>query len=172
MKRAIIAVDVEADGPVPHLYSMISLGAVVVEPGLARTFYAQMMPSGLFVDLRAEAIGRAGWREDVATDSPGDAMVKFRTWLATVGTEFVAITDNPGFDMAYINFYSHKYLNYAPLGHSARRINDYWAGLQKNLWDTRGWKKKRTTRHTHNALDDAMGLAEAALALGFGVPTK
>jgi len=32
-----IMVDIEADGPIPGDYSMISFGAVVVEPGLERT---------------------------------------------------------------------------------------------------------------------------------------
>ncbi len=33
-----IVVDVEADGPIPGDYSMIWFGAVIVEPGLKRTF--------------------------------------------------------------------------------------------------------------------------------------
>jgi hypothetical protein len=34
-----IMVDIESDGPVPGDYSMVCFGAVVVEPGLERTFY-------------------------------------------------------------------------------------------------------------------------------------
>ena len=30
--------DIEADGPIPGDYSMVSLGAVIVEPGLARSY--------------------------------------------------------------------------------------------------------------------------------------
>ena len=37
---SLIVVDVEADGPIPGKYSMVCLGAVVVEPTLSRTFYA------------------------------------------------------------------------------------------------------------------------------------
>jgi hypothetical protein len=39
-----IMVDVEADGPIPGDYSMISLGAIVVEPSLSTTFYAELQP--------------------------------------------------------------------------------------------------------------------------------
>ena len=39
-----ISVDVETNGPVPGLYSMIELGAVVVEPGLQRSFFGQYQP--------------------------------------------------------------------------------------------------------------------------------
>ena len=34
-----VMVDIEADGPIPGDYSMVCLGAVVVEPTLERTFY-------------------------------------------------------------------------------------------------------------------------------------
>ena len=37
-------VDVEADGPIPGRYSMVSFGAIVVEPGLQRTFYGRLHP--------------------------------------------------------------------------------------------------------------------------------
>jgi DNA polymerase III epsilon subunit-like protein len=37
-------VDVEADGPIPERYSIVAIGAVVVEPGLQRTFYGRLRP--------------------------------------------------------------------------------------------------------------------------------
>ena len=39
-----IMVDVESDGPIPGDYSMICLGAIVVEPSLDRTFYGRLKP--------------------------------------------------------------------------------------------------------------------------------
>jgi hypothetical protein len=39
-----IMVDIEADGPIPGDYSMVSFGAVVVEPGLERTFNGELRP--------------------------------------------------------------------------------------------------------------------------------
>jgi hypothetical protein len=39
-----IMVDIEADGPISGDYSMICFGAVVVEPGLERTFYGELRP--------------------------------------------------------------------------------------------------------------------------------
>ena len=39
-----IMVDVEADGPIPGDYSMISFGAIVAEPSLTTTFYAELQP--------------------------------------------------------------------------------------------------------------------------------
>ena len=37
-------VDVEADGPKPERYSMVAIGAVVVEPGLRRTLCGRLRP--------------------------------------------------------------------------------------------------------------------------------
>ena len=39
-----IMVDVESDGPIPGDYSMISFGAIVVEPTLGKTFYSRLKP--------------------------------------------------------------------------------------------------------------------------------
>jgi hypothetical protein len=39
-----VMVDVEADGPIPGDYSMISIGAVIVEPSLEKTFYGKLKP--------------------------------------------------------------------------------------------------------------------------------
>ncbi len=39
-----VMVDIEADGPIPSDYSMVCLGAVVVERTLERTFYGQLKP--------------------------------------------------------------------------------------------------------------------------------
>jgi hypothetical protein len=43
-------IDVETDGPIPGDYSMISIGAVVVEPSLTKTFmvnYTLFLISGI-----------------------------------------------------------------------------------------------------------------------------
>ena len=41
---SLYVVDVEADGPIPGKYSMVSFGAVLVEPGLGRTFHGKTRP--------------------------------------------------------------------------------------------------------------------------------
>lgn len=41
---AYIVVDIEADGPIPGVYSMVCFGAIVVEPSLDRTFYGRLKP--------------------------------------------------------------------------------------------------------------------------------
>src|SRR5262245_24228599 len=41
---AYVMVDVEADGPIPGDYSMVSFGAVLVREGLDITFYGRLRP--------------------------------------------------------------------------------------------------------------------------------
>ena len=39
-----VMVDVESDGPIPGDYSMICVGAVLVQEGLRETFYGRLRP--------------------------------------------------------------------------------------------------------------------------------
>jgi hypothetical protein len=43
---AYVMVDVESDGPIPGDYSMICVGAVLVQEGLQETFYGRLRPIG------------------------------------------------------------------------------------------------------------------------------
>ena len=39
-----IMVDIETGGPIPGDYSMVCLGALLVEPSLEKTFYGRLKP--------------------------------------------------------------------------------------------------------------------------------
>ena len=54
-----IIVDVESDGPIPHQYSMVCFGAVVLEPTLTKTFYGKTKPVS---ELRAFSASRSELR--------------------------------------------------------------------------------------------------------------
>ena len=92
-------VDVEADGPIPGRYSMISFGAIVVEPALQRTFYGRLRPiSDLFV-AEALAVSKLSREETLAFPNAADVMHDFEHWIAdnTAGRP-IFISDNNGFD--------------------------------------------------------------------------
>jgi len=62
-----------------------------------------------------------------------------------------------------------------PFGFSARRIGDLYAGMKQDMFKGSEWKRMRGTPHTHNALDDAMGNAQALLQMkemGLKMPSK
>jgi hypothetical protein len=58
MKEVYISVDVEAAGPVPPTYSLLSLGAVRIDKPDS-TFYIEIQPiNGKFVTAAMEVVGR------------------------------------------------------------------------------------------------------------------
>jgi DNA polymerase III alpha subunit (gram-positive type) len=163
-KARDISIDIEADGPCPGLYSMISFGAVIVEAGLQRTFYAELKPiSDIFVP---DALAVSGFTREqtMKFPDPRDAMQNFELWLnKNVEGRPIMWADNPSFDGQFINTYFWKYLGRNPLGWSAAGIGSFYKGLRKDLYAT--FKHLRNTKHTHNPVDDAKGNAEALLKM-------
>jgi hypothetical protein len=79
-----IIVDVEADGPCPGMYSMVSFGAVILSEGLNKTFYAQIRPlDDATAEYIPEALAVSGHsREEVMTfPNPDTAMREFAEWI-------------------------------------------------------------------------------------------
>ena len=159
-----VMVDIEADGPIPGDYSMICFGAVIVEPGLGRTFYGKLRPiSDKFVP---EALAVSGFsrEETLAFDDPRAVMEEFAAWLrehAAGRTMFVS--DNNGFDWQFINWYFHHFLGRNPFGFSSTNLGSLYKGMQKDTFVN--FKHLRKTKHTHHPVDDARGNAEALLAM-------
>lgn len=158
-----ISVDVEADGPTPINNSMLEIGAVVVNGIEEFHCYLHPMPLRLFDMMALNAIGVS--RQDTLRYPDWmDGINSFRKWLNSLKgntNSLVFWSDNPGFDWQYINAYFHATAGGNPFGFSSRRIGDYYAGLMGDVKKHTHWKKFRKTKHTHNALDDARGNAEA-----------
>jgi hypothetical protein len=159
-----IMVDVEADGPIPGDYSMICLGAVIVEPGLKRTFYGQLKPiSDRFV---SESLAVCGFSREqtLAFDEAVATMIAFRQWLQeNCASRPFFISDNNGFDWQFVNWYFHHFLGDNPFGHSSTNLGSLYKGLAKDVFVN--FKHLRKTPHTHNPVDDARGNAEALLEM-------
>ncbi len=167
---SLFVVDVEADGPAPGLYSMVSFGVVHIPDGrrLGEEFYAELAPINEHYVPEALAVSGFTRAQHEAFESPEHAMANFARWLAQTNggaSRASFVSDNPAFDFAFMNYYLWRYLGTNPFGHSARRIGDFHAGLQRNFYARQDWRKLRRTRHSHNALDDARGNAEALVAL-------
>ena len=95
------------------------------------------------------------------TDCSVETFGAFRRWLDDFGGQVVFVSDNPGYDFQWINYYFWKYHGSNPFGHSSRRIGDFYAGLVGNFWKSNQWKRLRRTKHDHNPVHDAQGNAEA-----------
>ena len=163
---SLVVVDVESDGPIPHKYSMVCFGAVVVEPGLSKTFYGKTKPVSDEWDEKALSISGFSREDHLKFDDPDEVMSNFRDWLNNnVKDRPIFISDNLAYDWQWINYYFHYYTGKNPFGFSGRRIGDLYAGLQKDFFAAAAWKKFRKTSHTHNPVDDALGNAEALLTI-------
>ncbi len=163
---SLVVVDVEADGAIPHKYSMVCFGAVIVEPSLSKTFYGKTRPISEEWDAKALSISGFSREEHLTFDEPSDVMTNFSTWLnENVNDRPIFISDNLAFDWQWINYYFHYYIGKNPFGFSGRRIGDLYSGLRKDYFAASEWKKFRKTKHTHNPVDDALGNAEALLTI-------
>ncbi len=161
--------DVEASGPAPLHGDMISFAAVVMEPGLTRTFDSgNMRPEcDKFSEGAYKSIGMTREQHLAAPYSIQERMEAFRDWIIDdLKTDrAILLSDNPGFDFAWVNFEIWNKIGTPLLGHSARRIGDAWAGLRKRPRETKGWHRYRVTKHDHTPLNDSMGNAEAWLKM-------
>ncbi len=158
-----IVFDVEADGPCPGLYNMISFGLVsLADP--SKSFLGQVAP---LLDKPGIDAARAvtGITFETQKTWPDAAIVMpaaaaFLNEL-TGGKRAIFWSDNPAFDWQFWNWYCHRFLGDNPAGFSARRIGDLDAGRRGEPLTTNAFKKRRNTAHTHDPVDDARGNAEA-----------
>lgn len=164
---SLFMIDIEADGPIPFKYSMISFGAVKITEDIdsSPTFYHTLKP--ISEAWNPESLSISGFtREETLTfEDPKTVMKKFYDWIIENNKNGrpVFISDNNGFDFAWINWYFHYFIGENPFGWSSRRIGDFYSGLTHDWYSQ--WKHLRKTNHTHNALDDALANTSAFLEM-------
>lgn len=162
---SIFFVDVEADGPVPGLYSMTELGVIRFDYGNlenAPTFYAKLRPlPGASYNQSALDVTHSTREGTLQYPPYEEGMVAFAKWVAehNRGSRPLFMSDNNGFDFAYVNYYFHLVKVENPFGWSSRNLADLYKGLTKDV--RANFRHLRRTRHTHHPVDDARGNAEA-----------
>ncbi|MFG2000045.1 exonuclease [Spirillospora sp. NPDC048911] len=165
-----LAVDVEADGPIPGPYSMISLGiAVVGRPEL--TFYTELRPiSDDFVPAALAVSGLDRDRLLREAPAPAAAMAEAARWingLRRIGRP-VFLAGPAVFDGMFVHWYFQRFLGRSPFSNSGAGIDlrSYWMGMTGGEWsDSRKTSIKRELEltglpHTHHAGEDAAELAQ------------
>lgn len=163
-----VMVDIEADGPCPGLFSMLKIGAVIVEPKLDRTFYAELCPleDAEYVN-KALRICNVTRKQSFDFPFPFEGMLNFENWLNDnkkhIDDEWLFISDNNGFDWQFINYYFHEFTEGNPFGHSSTNLGNLYKGIKKNLHTN--FKHLRKTKHDHNPVNDAIGNAEAFMSM-------
>jgi hypothetical protein len=172
--------DIEADGPIPGPYSMLSFGLAVAgrfdgdsfERAVpeAATFYRELQP--ISADWHPEALEVSGLDRDSLIEEgtdPEKAMNDAATWVSSqAGKDRAVLVAFPlGFDWMFIYWY---FMNFASDGSpfdfsSALDMKTMLARREGVVLDRAGKgdipPALRSNRpHTHNALDDAIEQAE------------
>jgi hypothetical protein len=149
-------VDVEARGTSPCRGTMTEFGVVHY---LTKMTFHGVLYEGT-PDPRNPAVPVIG--KQVAT--AGVRTKQLIEWLyacnPTPGSKTMW-SDNPAYDYMWIAGMCDDANLPNPFGHSARRISDFYAGLNRKVGATQDWKKYRKTPHDHNPVNDAMGNVEA-----------
>lgn len=162
-----ISVDIESSGPIPGEFSLLSFGACVVGQRL-KTFYAELKPiNDNFIDKALKVSGLSMKELKINGEKPAEAMGRFEKWILEVCAEkrAVFLAFNATFDWSFTHWYFIKFLGRDPFGISGLDIKAYFMGKKGVRWNETVKKNIRLhypskTRHTHNALDDAVEQAE------------
>lgn len=157
-----ISVDVEAAGPIPGRYSLLSIGACVVgSPG--QSFYSELVPiNDAFVTKAMAVHGLSLEKLKQTGEAPAAAMARFEQWILQVsdGGRPVFVAFNATFDWMFVHWYFVTFLGRDPFGISGLDIKAYVMGKHRLAWGETFKKNVKklyptTQPHTHNALDDA-----------------
>ncbi|MGH8502772.1 MAG: 3'-5' exonuclease [Gammaproteobacteria bacterium] len=166
-KDCFVSVDVETAGPIPGVYSLLSIGACLVEDDSV-SFECLLKPISQKADPKALKISGFSleYLEREGLD-PKVTMQRFAEWLGQVAgaRSLVFVGLNAGFDWSFINYYFHRYLHSNPFGFAALDIKALYMGATGVDW--RESKSSEMVKllnpkltGDHDALNDARAQAE------------
>ena len=136
--ETFVSVDVETSGPFPERYSLLSIGACLVQdPG--EGFYIELKPAKTHVLESALRVSQLSIerlsKEGVA---PALAMQQLHDWIrrvAPAGQRPLMVAFNAPFYWGFMNHYFLEYLGENPFGHSAIDIKAFYMGLTGCPWE-------------------------------------
>jgi hypothetical protein len=164
-----VSTDIETDGPIPGVNSMLSFGsaAYTLKDGLLGTFSVNLVQlEGAVSD---PVTRREFWDKNpeawaacrMNLRDPAEAMQEYVTWVRKLSAKPVFVGYPATFDFMFIYWYLVRFTGASPFSFSALDIKTYaMAVLKMPFRDTT--KKLMPQRwfpeakHTHVALDDAI----------------
>jgi ribonuclease T len=166
-----VSVDIEAAGPSPAHYAMLSIGACLVTD-MQQAFYVELKPDR--EGFQEHALNVSGLSLDQLRrdgTSPERAMRKFTDWLSeSVLDEPIFVAFNAPFDWIFVNDYLHRYTGANPFGHSAIDIKALYLGFAGGEWKDTSMnlinsKLGLGNELSHHALEDARDQATLFLQI-------
>ncbi len=162
-----VSVDVEADGPIPGPYSLLSIGAVAFDKGGTTlgefSVNLETLPGAEAHPKTTEwwqgfPEAWAACRENPRP--PGEAMTAFADWLERLPGKPIFVGWPAAWDFMWVYWYLMRFTGRRPLSEVAVDMRSYAMGMRKS--DFRHAGKNYLPRrwfspqqHTHVALDDA-----------------
>ncbi|MDZ7315234.1 MAG: 3'-5' exoribonuclease [candidate division KSB1 bacterium] len=163
-----VSTDIEADGPIPGLYSMLSFGSAAYLPDktLIGTFYANLetLPDAIThpQTMKWWAEHPEAWaacRQNL--QKPEEAMQNYLKWLKQLPGHPVFVAYPAAYDFMFIYWYLIRFTGESPFSHSALDIKTYAMAMLKAPYRESTPKNMPpcwfdTNRHPHVALEDAI----------------
>lgn len=167
-KELYISTDIESDGPIPGVYSMLSFGsaAFTADKKLVSTFSANLetLPEAKEDPETMEWWKKQGEAWDVChknLKSPQIAMDEYLSWLKSLPQKLVFVGYPAAFDFSYIYWYLIKFTGECPFSFVACDIKTYAFAMLKEPFHSitkstmpKYWFDK--SKKSHVALDDAI----------------
>jgi hypothetical protein len=163
-----VSTDVESDGPIPGINSMLSFGsaAYTASKELLGTFSANLE---LLAGATPDAKTMEWWRTQPKAwdtcrrelETPAQAMSRYIAWLKGLPGTPVFVGYPAAYDFMFVYWYLMRFVGESPFSHSALDIKTL-AMVALNSPYRRATKRNMPKRwfddlpHTHCALDDAM----------------
>jgi hypothetical protein len=168
-----VSTDVEADGRVPGLSSMLSFASAAfdINKKLRGTFSANLE---LLPGATPHPETTAFWNESAANkaayaetrknlETPKDAMIRYNEWILSLGGAPIFVGYPAAFDFKWIDYYGHAFIGDNPFGFSrCIDVKSYAYAVLKKPNFLRTTKRNMPKSwfddlpHTHIALDDAI----------------
>jgi len=167
MSEIYFSIDIEADGPIPGPYSMLSLGCVAFNANGDELGDFEVNFDTL-ADAKTDPDTDKFWARfpeayaetRIDTKGPEAAMILFDLFVRSIKGKPVFVGYPAGFDFTFVYWYFMKFLGQSPFSFSSLDMKSYaMAKLNTTFRDStkknfpKRWKEKGT--HTHVAVEDA-----------------
>ncbi len=168
MTEIYVSTDIEADGRIPGVHSMLSFGsaAYLADKTLLSTFTAnleQLPGAAPDPDTMAWWAERpqewAACRQNLR--QPEDAMQAYHEWLMGLPGTPVFVGYPVTWDFMFVYWYLMRFVGHSPFEHRGLDVRTYAMAMMKKEFNRSG-KRHMPQRwfenlpHTHRALDDAL----------------
>jgi hypothetical protein len=168
MNEIYVSTDVETDGPIPGVYSMLSFASAAYTPGkqLVGTFTANLEQ---LPEATTNPKTMAWWQGQPEAwhacrqelQRPEAAMRNYLHWVKALPGKPVFVAYPATFDFMFVYWYLIRFTGESPFSHSALDIKTYAMSLLKKPYrlSTKSNMPRRwfdNLPHTHFALDDAI----------------